>query len=92
MIRLLRSISLAVHGSLSATTLASHITSNPDALLVDGAGLGVGNQRPLHAVVIRRTYASLLEISRLRLTPDSAACIANNRCTSGGTRTINLPL
>jgi len=28
----------------------------------------------------------------LRLTPDSAACIASFLCTSGGTRTINFPL
>lgn len=36
--------------------------------------------------------ASLALAIRFRLIPDSAASIAKCRCTSGGTRTINLPL
>ena len=34
----------------------------------------------------------MLDTKRFRLTPDSAARMANNRCTSGGTRTRNFPL
>ena len=35
---------------------------------------------------------SLALARRLRLTPDSAAWMANRRWTSSGTRTTNLPL
>ena len=45
----------------------------------------------LHCLGIR-PYESLLDTKRFKLTPDSAACIASMRCTSGGTRTKNFPL
>ena len=38
------------------------------------------------------SWLNLALASRLRLTPDSAASIASRRCTSGGMRTMNLPL
>ncbi len=41
--------------------------------------------------IIPRWY-NLLDIRRLRLTPDSAACNASIRCTSGGTLTTKRPL
>jgi hypothetical protein len=36
--------------------------------------------------------ASFALASRFKLTPCSAACMASERCTSGGIRTLNSPL